>query len=57
MSDKNAGSAGMPPKKNLDEDGITNPKDGRGPLRKSDDSSTKLPVNTGAPTQPAANRP
>jgi hypothetical protein len=37
------------PKKHLQEDGITNPKDGRGPLRKSDDSSTKLPLQTGAP--------
>ena len=34
------------PGKNLQEDGITNPKDGRGPLRKSDDSSTKLPQHT-----------
>jgi hypothetical protein len=37
------------PSKNLQEDGITNPKDGRGPLRKSDDSSTKLPLHTGTP--------
>jgi hypothetical protein len=36
-------------KKNLQEDGITNPKDGRGPLRKSDDSSAKLPKHTGEP--------
>jgi hypothetical protein len=57
MSDKTAGSADIPPKKNLREDGVTNPKDGRGPLRKSDDSSAKLPLDTGAPTQPAANRP
>jgi hypothetical protein len=37
------------PQKNLQEDGITNPKDGRGPLRKSDDSSTKLPPPKDAP--------
>ena len=37
------------PQKNLHEDGVTNPKDGRGPLRKSDDSSTKLPSDTEAP--------
>jgi hypothetical protein len=36
------------PQKNLREDGVTNPKDGRGPLRRSDDSSTKLPLDTGA---------
>ena len=52
MTDKTMGSPGTPPKKNLEEDGITNPKDGRGPLRKSDDSSTKLPLHTGAPKQP-----
>jgi hypothetical protein len=40
------------PRKNLQEDGITNPRDGRGPLRKTDDSSTKLPLHTGAPKQP-----
>jgi hypothetical protein len=41
-------------RKNLQEDGITNPKDGRGPLRKVDDASTKLPLQTGAhrPTRP-----
>jgi hypothetical protein len=37
------------PKKNLLEDGVTNPRDGRGPLRKSDDSSTKLPLHARAP--------
>ncbi|HTB86324.1 MAG TPA: hypothetical protein VK743_00150 [Steroidobacteraceae bacterium] len=37
------------PKKNLQEDGVTNPRDGRGPLRKSDDSSTKLPLQGQAP--------
>jgi hypothetical protein len=37
------------PKKNLQEDGVTNPRDGRGPLRKSDDSSTKLPLHVRAP--------
>lgn len=36
-------------KKNLQEDGVTNPRDGRGPLRKSDDSSTKLPLRAGTP--------
>ena len=40
------------PQKNLHEDGITNPKDGRGPLRKSDDSSTKLPLHTDLPERP-----
>jgi hypothetical protein len=49
MPDKVTGSSSTPPPKNLKEDGITNPKDGRGPLRKSDDSSTKLPLHTGAP--------
>ena len=54
MPDKTAGSSGTsplstPPRKNLKEDGITNPCDGRGPLRKSDDSSTRLPLHTGAP--------
>ena len=48
MPDKMTDSS-TPPKKNLQEDGVTNPKDGRGPLRKSDDSSTKLPLHTGAP--------
>jgi hypothetical protein len=57
MSDKTVGAPDIPPKKNLREDGVTNPKDGRGPLRKSDDSSAKLPLDTGAPTQPAVNRP
>lgn len=49
MPDKATGSSSTPPRKNLKEDGITNPRDGRGPLRKSDDSSTKLPLHTGAP--------
>jgi hypothetical protein len=49
MPDKTIGSSSTTPGKSLREDGITNPKDGRGPLRKSDDSSTKLPVHTGAP--------
>lgn len=46
MPDKNSDGSRTAPKKNLQEDGITNPKDGRGPLRKSDDSSTKLPQHT-----------
>jgi hypothetical protein len=54
MPDKTTNSSRPAPKKNLQEDGITNPKDGRGPLRKSDDSSTKLPMHTDAPKQ---NRP
>jgi hypothetical protein len=49
MPDKATGSSSTPPRKNLKEDGITNPSDGRGPLRKSDDSSTKLPLHTSAP--------
>jgi hypothetical protein len=49
MPDKMIDSSRTVPKKNLQEDGVTNPKDGRGPLRKSDDSSTKLPPHTGAP--------
>ncbi|MDP9009128.1 MAG: hypothetical protein M3N91_10590 [Pseudomonadota bacterium] len=49
MPDKVTSSPSTAPRKNLKEDGITNPKDGRGPLRKSDDSSTKLPLHTGAP--------
>jgi len=49
MSDKAIGSSSTTPSRNLREDGITNPKDGRGPLRKSDDSSTKLPLHTSAP--------
>lgn len=53
MPDKMTGPSPDVPKKNLQEDGITNPKDGRGPLRKSDDSSTKLPQHP-PPTQ---NRP
>jgi hypothetical protein len=48
MPDKAMGSSGTTPTQNLKEDGVTNPKDGRGPLRKSDDSSTKLPLETGA---------
>ncbi|HEY2464237.1 MAG TPA: hypothetical protein VGI32_09265 [Steroidobacteraceae bacterium] len=51
MQGKMTESPRASPKKNLQEDGITNPKDGRGPLRKSDDSSTKLPPGTGAPKQ------
>jgi hypothetical protein len=47
MPDKATGSSSTMPPKNLKEDGVTNPKDGRGPLRKSDDSSTKLPLQTG----------
>jgi len=43
MPDKMTDSSRDAPRKNLQEDGITNPKDGRGPLRKSDDSSTKMP--------------
>jgi hypothetical protein len=46
MPDKATGSSSTAPRKNLQEDGITNPKDGRGPLRKSDDSSTKLPLQS-----------
>lgn len=53
MPDKMTDSSGAAPKKNLREDGITNPKDGRGPLRKSDDSSTKLPKHT----EPSQSRP
>jgi hypothetical protein len=49
MPEKIIGSLRTTPKKNLQEDGVTNPKDGRGPLRKSDDSSTKLPLYTGVP--------
>jgi hypothetical protein len=49
MPDKAIGSPIAPSKQNLKEDGVTNPKDGRGPLRKSEDSSTKLPLETGAP--------
>jgi hypothetical protein len=49
MADKMIDSARTPPEKNLQEDGVTNPRDGRGPLRKSDDSSTKLPLQAGTP--------
>jgi hypothetical protein len=49
MPDKAVGSPSPAPRKNLQEDDLTNPKDGRGPLRKSDDSSCKLPLHTGAP--------
>jgi len=53
MPDKMTESSRAAPKKNLQEDGITNPKDGRGPLRKSDDCSTKLPRQTEqAPRRP-----
>jgi hypothetical protein len=47
MPDKAIGSPSPAPRKNLQEDGLTNPNDGRGPLRKSDDSSCKLPLHTG----------
>jgi hypothetical protein len=47
MPDKMVDASRTAPKKNLQEDGVTNPKDGRGPLRKSADSSTKLPLHTG----------
>ena len=49
MPDKATGSPSPAPPKNLQGDGLTNPKDGRGPLRKSVDSSCKLPLHTGAP--------
>jgi hypothetical protein len=49
MPHKTIDSSRTPPKKNLQEDGVTNPRDGRGPLRKSDDSSTKLPLQAPAP--------
>jgi hypothetical protein len=49
MTDKMTDSSRTSPKKNLQEDGVTNPRDGRGPLRKSDDSSTKLPLHAPAP--------
>jgi hypothetical protein len=51
MPDKIIDASPPAPQKNLQEDGITNPKDGRGPLRKSDDSSTKLPLPPDAPKQ------
>lgn len=50
MPQKIPGPSKARPNKNLKEDGITNPKDGRGPLRRSDDSSTKLPLQAGAKT-------
>jgi hypothetical protein len=43
MPVKTLDSSRPAPADTLQEDGITNPKDGRGPLRKSDDSSIKLP--------------
>jgi hypothetical protein len=49
MPHKMTASPAAAPKKNLREDGITNPKDGRGPLRKSDDSSAKLPKHPADP--------
>jgi hypothetical protein len=52
MPHKASGLSNGKPHKNLKEDGITNPKDGRGPLRRSDDSSTKLPLQTGAKPPP-----
>ena len=51
MPDKMIDSSRAAPKRNLQEDGITNPRDGRGPLRKTDDSSAKLPLHTAAPRQ------
>jgi hypothetical protein len=48
MPDKMIDSSRITPKRNLQEDGVTNPRDGRGPLRKSDDSSTKLPQHAPA---------
>jgi hypothetical protein len=48
MPDKMIDSSRTTPKRNLQEDGVTNPRDGRGPLRKSDDSSTKLPLHAPA---------
>ena len=51
MPDKMIDSSRTTPKKNLQEDGVTNPRDGRGPLRKSDDSSTKLPLHVPPPKQ------
>jgi hypothetical protein len=51
MPDKTTDVLRAAPKKNLQEDGITNPKDGRGPLRRSDDSSTQLPLDSAAPKQ------
>jgi hypothetical protein len=48
MPDRVTRTSSTTPPTNLKEDGITNPKDGRGPLRKSDDASTKLPLQTGA---------
>ncbi|MDP9087524.1 MAG: hypothetical protein M3O26_02120 [Pseudomonadota bacterium] len=50
MPQKERGPSNATPKNNLKEDGITNPKDGRGPLRRSDDASTKLPLQRGAKT-------
>jgi hypothetical protein len=52
MSHKASDPSQGKPNKKLKEDGITNPKDGRGPLRRSDDSSTKLPL-TGAKPPPS----
>jgi hypothetical protein len=46
MPDKVINPSQTAPKKNLQEDGVTNPRDGRGPLRKSADSSTKLPLDS-----------
>ena len=50
MPQKENGPSKEKPNENLKEDGITNPKDGRGPLRPADNSSTKLPLQTGAQT-------
>ncbi len=52
MPDKMTDSPQPAPKKNLHEDGITNPKDGRGPLRKSEDSSTKPAQTERTPHRP-----
>jgi hypothetical protein len=49
MPDKMNHPSQTEPKKNLQEDGVTNPRDGRGPLRKSDDSSTRLPLHAHVP--------
>jgi hypothetical protein len=49
MPDKMSDPPQPAPKKKLQEDGVTNPRDGRGPLRKSDDSSTKLPLHSQVP--------
>ncbi len=50
MPQKESGPSTEKLNENLKEDGITNPKDGRGPLRPSEDSSTKLPLQTDEPS-------